>query len=100
VKRLASTLFAVVLFLTLGSTSTWAQRTGSVQATATVVDSRAAMSGLTAAQNLASSWSAAPSRTADLDTGFAQVSLRSRSVAREEGRPESELEIRVDYLRN
>jgi len=99
VKRLASTLVALVLFLTLGSAKAWSQHNGSMQVTAQVVDTRVAASGLESAQNLAASWTLDPTRTAGIATRYAQVSLVS-PILSGEARRESGLEIRVDYLRN
>jgi len=99
VKRLAPTLVVLVLFLTLGSAKAWSQRNGSMQVTAQVVDTRAAASGLESAQNLAASWTLDPTRTAGIATRYAQVSLVS-PVLSVEARPESRLEIRVEFLRN
>lgn len=98
-KRFSFSLVAVALFLTLGASTASAQRSGSMQATAQVIDTRAAVSGLNSAHDLATSWTADPTRTA-VDTGIVQVSLLPRAARPEAGRPESELEIQVNYLRN
>jgi hypothetical protein len=99
VKRFASSPLALMLFLTLGSTKAWAQHTGSLQATAQVVDTRAAVSGLESAQYLAANWVLDPTRTAGIATRYSLVSL-VRTLPSAAARPESVLQIRVDYLRN
>lgn len=99
-KRLAPTAITFALFLTLGTTKAWSQHSGSLQATAQVVDSRAAVSGMESAQNLAARWAQDPTRTASTETRYAQISLAPRSILSDTGRPETRLEIRVEYLRN
>jgi hypothetical protein len=99
VKRLALTSFAIVLFLTLGSTKARAQHSGSMQATAQVVDTRVAFSGLESAQGLAARWALDPTPSATIATQYARISL-VRTLPSADARPEAGLEIRVDYLRN
>ena len=99
-KRLAPTLISLALFLTLGTTKAWSQHSGSMQATAQVVDSRAAVSGLESAQNLAAHWARDPTQSAGTETRYAQISLIPRSTLSDKGRQETRLEIRVEYLRN
>lgn len=98
-KRLASTLLVLVLFLTVGTTKGWSQRSGSLQATAQVVDTRAAMSGLESAQDLAAAWAVNPTHVTSIATQYAQVSLTS-DLPSGDARPEPRLQVRVDFLRN
>lgn len=99
-KRLIPAASVLLLFLTLGSSKAHAQRSGSLQVTAQVVDSRAAWSGLESARSLAADWAQDPAHSSETQTTYAQISMISTAPLESAGRPEPQLEIRVDYLRN
>jgi hypothetical protein len=68
--------------------------------TAQVVDSRAAWSGLESAKNLAVEWTQDPAHSIETQTEYARIWMVPAAQLDENGRPERQVEIRVDYLRN
>ena len=78
-----------------------AQNRGTMQVTATVLDSRAAFAALQAARTMTNDWVAArPPHTQNVST-VAQVSVTPRTETREDGRPRvAALVVTIDYAKN
>ena len=79
-----------------------AQARGTLQAVATVVDTRPSFEGLRAAQAAVSSWSGAVETRRDTVQTVAQVSVEPRHTGAPEapGSQPSALVVTVDFLRN
>ena len=79
-----------------------AQARGTLQALATVVDTRPSFAGLRAAQAAVSSWSGAVETRRDTVQTVAQVSVEPRHTGAPEapGSQPSALVVTVDFLRN
>jgi len=79
-----------------------AQARGTLQAVATVVDTRPSFDGLRAAQAAVSSWSGAVETRRDTVQTVAQVSVEPRHTGAPEapGSQPSALVVTVDFLRN
>lgn len=99
-KRISWTLKAVAVVALAGVATALqpntaeAQARGTLQATATVVDTRPSFDGLRAAQSAVSTWSGSPVAVRDSVQTVAQVSLQPRP---EQSRT---LVVTVDFLRN
>lgn len=99
---------SIVLFLgTVGvaliatSREAQAQRSGSLQATAQVVDTRESWSGLNSASQLAAQWQGPLDAGRTIETAFAHVSTSVDRAARaEDGTAAGTLTITIQYLHN
>lgn len=92
-------LFVIPLIgLSLSARDADAQRSGTLQATARVVNTRQSLSGLESAHAVASQLARGEQPPATVETSFAQVAVRiaPRSIA-DRPRPAS---ITINYLRN
>jgi hypothetical protein len=96
-KRIVAFFAIAAGLMTLGSTEAAAQRSGSLQATAQVVDTRSSWDDLNSARSLAASWAKASSATSS--TTLAQVSMIVKPADERAAEP-ARAEITISYLRN
>lgn len=102
-KRVVLLFVIAVSVLSLTSTSAEAQRSGSMQATARVVDTREAQAGLQSAREMASRLAQGQQSPASVETSLSRVSVEIRpalpGTTMGAGRPRR-AEVTIQYLRN
>lgn len=102
-KRVVLLFVIAVLVISLRSPAAEAQRSGSMQATARVVDTRDSWAGLQSARDMASRLAGGQQSTASVETSLSRVSVEIRSAAPgaslAESRPRR-AEVTIQYLRN
>ena len=99
VKNIVALFVTGFAGLCLFSQTAAAQRSGSLQATARVVDSRGATSGLNAAHHLVGRLASTPQTLATVETVLAQVAIRLEPGESSLDRPRK-AHVTIHYLRN
>lgn len=99
VKRVVLLFVSVVIGVSLTSQSAEAQRSGSLQVSARVIDTRESWSGFESARAAVTALVQRRQPGATVETSLANVSIRMPSVAGTLDRPRT-ASITINYLRN